>query len=100
MEIWVERSGGFAGLKERIASVDTAALGRAKAEPLENLIESVGFFGLPAVIPGVAVGADLFQYEITVVDGPRRHSVAFVEDDAPPTAPLRNIVKQLQAGSW
>lgn len=99
MKISVERSGGFAGLTEQIASVDTAALEGAKAELLENLIESAGFFGLPAVIPGVAVGADLFQYHITVVDGPRHHSVAFVEDDAPPTAPLRNIVKQLQAGS-
>lgn len=98
MKISVERSGGFAGLTEKIASVDTKELVRAKAEPLEKLIERVGFFGLPAVMTGNAVGADQFKYEITVEDGARHHSVAFVEDDSPQTAPLRGLVKQLQAG--
>ena len=42
-----------------------------------------------------AVGADMYQYEVTVTDGPRHHSVAFSEG-APEAAPLLDLVQTLE----
>ena len=66
MQVSVKRSGGFAGLTEEVAAVETAQLDAAAAQQVEQLIQSVGFFDLPATISGGTIGADLFRYEITV----------------------------------
>ena len=95
MKVSVKRIGGFAGLSEEVASVDTAQLDAAAVQQVEQTIESVGFFDLPATISGGTVGADLFHYEITVSEGDRQHTVTFTDDDSPETAPLRRLVETL-----
>ncbi len=97
MNISLKRSGGFAGLQENLANIDTAKLPASEAQRLEQSVQGLGFFDLPAAISAGGVGADFFRYEITVVQGERRHSVAFADDDSPATAQLRGFVETLIA---
>ena len=95
MEISVKRTGGFAGLSEDVAAVNTAALPVAVAQQLGHMVEEVRFFDLPAVVSGGTVGADLFNYEIRITEDDRHRTVVFVDDDSPETAPLRRLVEAL-----
>jgi hypothetical protein len=96
MKVSVKRVGGFAGLTEEVAAVDMAQLDAAAAQQVEQMIQSVGFFDLPATIAGGTIGADLYRYEITVSEGDRQHTVTFgTDDDRPETAPLRRFIETL-----
>jgi hypothetical protein len=92
MRITVKRTGGFAGLTENIADLDTSTLESGTAEKVAAKVREIGFFDYPAVMAAGAVGADMYQYEITVTDGPRHHSVAFSEG-ALEAAPLLDLVQ-------
>jgi len=93
MVISVKRIGGYSGLTQEVARADTAHLHNASALHLEKLLEKGQFFELPARIPTSVVGADFMGYEITVDTGKRRHTVAFVDDESPETAILRQLVQ-------
>lgn len=95
MNISVKRSGGFAGLTENIADLDTTQLDTATAQQVEQLVQSLGFFNLPVTVSGGGIGADFFHYEITITQDDRQHTVAFDDDDSPVTAPLRRLVETL-----
>lgn len=74
MRIYFERSGGFMGL--RVAgTVDTDALAAEEADTLVEMVESAGFFSLPAQLLPTSEGGDRFQYRLVVEDESRRHSV-------------------------
>ena len=66
MEIRISRSGGFAGLEEELARLDTAELEPQQAAALQNQLDEADFFGLPSELPRSNVGADQFTYSITV----------------------------------
>jgi Emfourin len=91
----VRRSGGFAGIEEEIGSVDTEALPAGTRDEVESLVRDAGFFSLPSTVEG-DVGADQFRYEVTVEDGGRAHTVAFVGDEGPEVAALRRIVHAVE----
>ncbi len=95
MTVSVKRSGGFAGLTETLAVVNTADCDAARRRQIEQLVERIGFFQLPAHVSSEAIGADLFRYEIEVNDEDRRHTVAFDDVESPETAPLRGLVDAL-----
>jgi hypothetical protein len=95
MRVVVRRTGGFAGLAENIKDLDTAQLDAAAARLVEQLVQSLGFFSMPATIAGGGIGADMFHYEITVSEGDRQHTVAFDDDESRETAPLRSFVDTL-----
>jgi hypothetical protein len=95
MKIKVTRSGGFAGITENVASVDTAGLKPAQAKQVEELISSLDFFKLPGAVAGEAVGADYQQYEISVSRGAEKHQVKFLDDESPQTAKLKQLVNKL-----
>jgi hypothetical protein len=95
MKVSVKRSGGFAGLTEKIADLETTQLDKAAGQQVEQLVQSLGFFNLPATISGGGIGADSFHYEITVIQSGRQHTIAFDDDDSPVTAPLRRFVEAL-----
>jgi Emfourin len=95
MRITVQRSGGFAGLTENIADLETSHLDPETEKKISAKIAGVGFFNYPSVVTG-DVGADMYRYEITVTDGAKRHSVAFVES-APEAAGLLDLVQTLKA---
>jgi len=95
MKISVKRSGGFAGLTENLADLDTERLDAAAARQAEQAVQRLGFFNLPATVPAGGIGADLFHFEITVTRGDRQHTVAFDDDDGPVTGPLRRFVETM-----
>jgi hypothetical protein len=82
MKIQLERSGGFTGIPLR-SSIDTDLLESDESKNLTAMVESAGFFDLPARIPPANVGADRFSYKLTIDDKARSHSVEFNEANAP-----------------
>jgi len=96
MEITVKRRGGFAGLTEHVAAVNTAQLDAAAAQRVAHMLQRSGFFDLPATVSGGTVGADLYYYEITATEGNRQHTVTCPADESnPETAPLHQLVQTL-----
>jgi len=97
MEITIARSGGYAGLHEVIATVDTARLDpKAKAD-IEAAVANANFFALPPRVQGKEIGADLQTYEVTVVDNARHHSVIFPDESSSATAQLLALVGAIMA---
>jgi hypothetical protein len=94
VRITVTRSGGFAGISEQIADVETDGLAPVSARQVEQVIHDIGFFGLPPAVASSSVGADLFHYGISVSDGERQHHVEYDDDgESPEAAPLRRLVE-------
>jgi len=93
MQIEFERSGGFTGipLKRSISAKDLTSEEQAR---LQELIQSAGFFDLPAVIRSTSPGADRFQYNISIESNERNHSVQ-IDEAAVPTQ-LRPLIAWLQ----
>jgi hypothetical protein len=95
MKITVTQSGGFAGLTQSLASLDTSALEPARAQQIEEKLRETRFFDLSANPLTEAVGADFLQYQIAVSDGERQHTVTFLDDDSAEAASLRELVTAL-----
>jgi len=82
MKIQVDRSGGFAGIRQQ-AVIDTDQLDPKERQELQGLLESSDFFN-PSLGPVSAQAApDRFHYSITVEDGPRRRTVELDEGSVP-----------------
>ena len=77
MRILVSRTGGFAGLEEDLAAVDTAELDPDEGSALERLVHEANFFALPSTLPDAGIGADYFQYAVTAIDGGEQHTVSY-----------------------
>jgi hypothetical protein len=94
VEIRISRSGGFAGVVEELASVDTGGLDTRLAATLESRLDEVKFFDLPSELPTQAVGADYFTYSITVSGDRGSHTVSFLDDGTgkPGVGPVGEIV--------
>ncbi|MBI1879110.1 MAG: hypothetical protein HYR94_12970 [Chloroflexi bacterium] len=94
MNISVKRTGGFAGITEE-RTINTAQLDAATTQQLRQMVQRINFFNLPVTVSGGGVGADLFHYEITIVEGKQRHTVAFDDDGSPETTPLRQFAESI-----
>ena len=81
MQITLERSGGFTGIPLTI-TVDTASLSPDQATQLRHLVEAADFFHLPAA-PSTPAQPDRFEYEVTVQEGDRKHTLTFGEVAVP-----------------
>jgi hypothetical protein len=81
MQITVERSGGFTGMP-LTSSIDTAHLPPEQATHLRHLVETADFFHLPTTLSAPAQ-PDRFEYEVTVQEGDRKHTVTFGEAAMP-----------------
>ncbi len=92
MQVEFERSGGFAGMRLMV-SISTDTLPEAEAKELRRLVESAGFFDLPAEINDSAAVADQFVYRVTVDEAGQRHSVKTGESAAPES--LRPLLEWL-----
>ncbi len=92
MKITVKRTGGFAGLTETLGTIDTSAMNAARARDAEQRVTDLGFFSLPEDIPAAEIGADLFHYEVTVLDKGRSHTVRFRDHEENMKNPLRRLV--------
>ncbi|MDR3574290.1 MAG: hypothetical protein P4L50_10530 [Anaerolineaceae bacterium] len=94
MKIQLERSGGVTGIPFR-SSVDTDLLDPDERKALVELVESAGFFDLPANFLSPKVGADRFNYKLTIADKGRSHTIEFNEANAPQSLPP--LIKQVTA---
>jgi hypothetical protein len=94
VEITISRSGGFAGVVEELASLDTGGLDAQLAATLESRLDEVKFFSLPSELSTEAVGADHFTYSITVCGDHGSHTVSFRDDGTgkPGAGPVGEIV--------
>lgn len=82
MKIEYVRTGGFAAIR-LTTSLDSEKLPPTEASRLETLVESAGFFDLPAEIRPSAPAPDRFEYRITVSTAQRTHTVVISEAAIP-----------------
>ncbi len=93
MKIVVERSGGFAGIRQT-HTVSTDQMPKNEADHLTGLVQQSGFYQLPSVIRSTGPGADRFQYQITVDSERGTHSVQVDEGAvSPQLQPLLDWLK-------
>lgn len=95
MEITVRKRGGFAGFQGEPVHVDSESLGEGDRAELERLVHEAGFFARPPTSAD-ALGADFVNYELTVVDGERRHTISFADDGSEEAAPLRRLAARVE----
>jgi hypothetical protein len=74
MEITITRTGGIAGLRQRLGPVDTAELPPQTAEQVSDIVATMDFFKLPTGM-AKAGGADILDYETTIAAEGRCHTV-------------------------
>lgn len=78
MLVFLERTGGFAGISKTIR-VDTNTLPSQTVEELSRLVASADFFQLPEQIIGDNSQRDRFQYRLTIEDHGQQHTVIVSE---------------------
>jgi hypothetical protein len=74
MRIRFERTGGFGNVPLR-AEIDSAQLPLDRARELERLVETARPFDQPPQPQSSAPVSDDFQYEITIEEGGRTHTI-------------------------
>jgi len=89
MMVNIRRAGGFAGVDEELASVDSSTLSSAKADELRELVTRLS--ALRAQRPE-SVGADRFRYEIRVVEpGAEPRTLTVVDEGDPDDAAMKLV---------
>jgi hypothetical protein len=83
----LKRSGGFGGI-QTAASLDLEQLPEKQAAEARRLIERVKFFDLPKAIRAKSPQPDRFQFDVTIEDDDRSHTVSVAEDAASPDLKL------------
>ena len=95
MRLTLTRSGGFAGLQPPPVTIDTAALPRAVAKQIEDMVVSAGFFDLPRTRAAPTRQPDRFQFTVRIVhDDGREHTVTLDEEAA--AEPVLELVRAVQ----
>ena len=88
MRVEFRREGGFTGIPLTL-DFETDSLSPNEAAILQKAVETAGFFDLPAVISPPKIGADRFQYVLTVDQNGKHHSIEFSE---PAPSALQNLL--------
>jgi len=92
LRISFERSGGFAGITMKTA-VDEKDLAPGEAQKLRQLIEEADFFNSPGKMMSRSPQPDRFQYELSLEEKGRQHTVTMSEEAMP--AKLKPLVQWL-----
>jgi len=82
LRISFERSGGFAGIRTK-TTVDEKDLGPDEAQKLRQLVEGADFFHLSKKIVSRSPRPDRFQYELSLEESGRQHTVIMSEEALP-----------------
>jgi hypothetical protein len=82
LRISFERSGGFAGTTTKTA-VDEKDLAPDEARKLRQLVEGADFFNLSKKIMPRSSRPDRFQYELSLEENDRQHTVTMSEEALP-----------------
>lgn len=98
MRISLQRVGGIAATIRRPATqVDTAALSDEESAALRALVDTAGFFDLPAELPADPAIRDGSGLVMEIEDGPRRRTVSFDLPTAP--AGLQQLVAAVRVAA-
>ncbi|MEO1089250.1 MAG: protealysin inhibitor emfourin [Pseudomonadota bacterium] len=97
MRITIHRRGGFAGIDELVADLETGALTETDREMAETAVRHLGFFGLAPTPADEMIGADMLRTELTVEDADRVHRVAYTDQSGNAAEPLRRFVERIKA---
>lgn len=82
MRVYLERTGGFAGMS-RTTKVDTSDIPQTDAKQLTQLLQDSDFYNLPAYIDSDSPKPDRFHYKLTVENDGQMHSVSVGESAIP-----------------
>ncbi|MBD2250913.1 protealysin inhibitor emfourin [Nostoc parmelioides] len=92
MRVLLERTGGFAGISKKI-NIDTSQLPQQQAEELSRLVTAANLFHIPTLpsdgVPPTVnyglnpTGGDRFQYQITLEDNGKTHTIIVNEAALP-----------------
>ncbi|HEY9632171.1 MAG TPA: protealysin inhibitor emfourin [Coleofasciculaceae cyanobacterium] len=96
MRMTIERTGGFAGIS-MTKVVDTTTLPDNEANQLRQLVDAADFFRLPKTITSKSPQPDRFQYQLTLEDKGKQHTVEVGEQAVPGT--LRPLLEWLMAAA-
>lgn len=100
MQITVQRTGGIAGVNERLGPVDTDHVSGAVGSAISAKVEAIGFFDMPSELEPSGVYDD-FHMSVHVVDGGRDHTVSCDALSKDPAARgLGELVKLLTDGGF
>src|SRR5689334_8666373 len=95
MKLDIKLSGGFADLPEQVVeSLDTSQLDPIGRRRVEERVQRLNFFQLPADLPETEVAADWFTYSVTAKDGQRNHTVRYKAKEAA-SGPLKGLVAEI-----
>lgn len=83
MRITFSRSGGVTGVRLR-TTVSEDDLSAPHAAKLRRLVKAADCFRLPQQLAADSKQRDRFQYELTLEDGERRHTITIDEEAATP----------------
>ena len=99
MQVRFERTGGFAGMR-MAATISSETLTPEEAQRLRELVDSSGFFELPAEITSPPGGNDRFLYTVTVDVAGRSHTVRTGEAGIPSgLRPLIDLLTKAARGT-
>lgn len=82
MRVYLERTGGFAGMS-RTTKVDTTAIPQDTAKQLPQLLQDSDFYNLPDYIDSSSPKPDSFYYRLTVENNGQTHTVSVGESAVP-----------------
>ncbi len=86
MKVTIKRRGGFAGLNETLAAIDSDDLPGPAADRLRQEL-----MRLAASLRPPDVGADQLHYDVEIAgDGPPRR-LSIVDDGHPEAAPMKHV---------
>ncbi len=92
MRISFERSGGFAGITTK-TTVDEKDLTADEAQKLRQLVEQADVFNLSKKVMPRSPRPDRFQYELSLEESGRKHTVTMSEEVLP--AKLKPLIEWL-----
>ena len=94
MKVTIKRSGGFAGLNQTLAAIDSDELSDRAADRLRQEL-----MRLSASLRPADIGADQLHYDVEIAgDGPPRR-ISVVDDGHPEAPPMKHIEAILSLGS-
>ena len=89
MILTLRRTGGFAGIRETLGTVDTASLGGAAQRALAAQLKALELEAEPAF------GADQFHYEVEIQEPGAASRTLVIVDEGDPSLPGYRVLRDL-----
>lgn len=94
MIIKISRSGGFAGIEEYLGTINTDSLPGEAVERVENTVAEITHV-LDEMGDYPPVGADMFRYEIEIINEQGKHQKLVIVDEGDDESMLMKALHDL-----